>query len=423
MVIEAVTMSLTTVARGFAVDGLPRPFRAAGTGLVTVSAVASLVAPVRGSRNRCTEVAGRPPRACAEGKHLLRGCASFAASRRTRMGGARRIAFAACVCAMAAGPAASYGPSGHAVTGAIAERMLGAHAAAMTERIAAKPLAVAALWADCAKDVPTGLAPSAAVRTRRTDTGCRAFASADDQAALADFVRRNTVGCRTHETVSTACHKDYHYTDVPLGRTAYRHGAAGTRPNDLVAAAEVCIAVLRGRPALPPFVLRDQQTAFLLLAHLVGDLHQPLHVGALHLDASGRKVDPGDYLDTEPSTATRGGNVISIGRDNLHALWDAGPRGMTATGVDSAVVAAATRVPKTPGDPAAWPALWATETLAVARLAVDGLAFSADPAGPGRWTARATDPDAYRAAREEIQRRQLLRAGARLAQLLNALWP
>jgi hypothetical protein len=42
--------------------------------------------------------------------------------------------------------------------------------------------------------------------------------------------------------------------------------------------------VLKGGAAPAPFSLKDQREALLLLTHYVGDLHQPLHVGAIYLD-------------------------------------------------------------------------------------------------------------------------------------------
>lgn len=50
------------------------------------------------------------------------------------------------------------------------------------------------------------------------------------------------------------------------------------------------------------------------LLHLIGDIHQPLHTGGL---VSAQLFPEGD----------RGGNAISIGDGNLHAVWDQALRG------------------------------------------------------------------------------------------------
>ncbi len=59
-----------------------------------------------------------------------------------------------------------------------------------------------------------------------------------------------------------------------------------------------------------------------MLAHFVGDLHQPLHVGAIYLDAAGTPANP-DQGTFDPDTETAGGNSISEAHGNLHPDWDA----------------------------------------------------------------------------------------------------
>ena len=90
---------------------------------------------------------------------------------------------------------------------------------------------------------------------------------------------------------------------------------------------------------------------------------------------------------------------------------------------NAALLAAARQVVITPGDIGAWPTAWASETLGVARSAFAGLSFHPDPARPGHWQVRFADRTAYERRKDEIQILQLTRAGARLAQVLNALWP
>jgi len=77
-------------------------------------------------------------------------------------------------------------------------------------------------------------------------------------------------------------------------------------------------------------------------------------------------------------------------------------------------------VPATPGALAAWPATWAGETIGEAGQAFKGLRFQARSGD--QWPAVAEEP-AYRRAREAQQRAQLVKAGARLAQILTTLWP
>src|SRR5205823_5302485 len=59
--------------------------------------------------------------------------------------------------------------------------------------------------------------------------------------------------------------------------------------------------------------------ALVLLAHYVGDIHQPLHVGAAYFDSNGKLIDP----NTDDSAMEdKGGNAISFGGTTLHGYWD-----------------------------------------------------------------------------------------------------
>ena len=71
--------------------------------------------------------------------------------------------------------------------------------------------------------------------------------------------------------------------------------------------------------------------AIILLAHLVGDIHQPLHVGAEYFDGSGKVADP----DSEKSAlADEGGNTFTlelndeparrsgVHKKKFHGFWD-----------------------------------------------------------------------------------------------------
>ena len=96
----------------------------------------------------------------------------------------------------------------------------------------------------------------------------------------------------------------------------------GTNDHDLVSAIGAAVAVLTDKPAPPPFSIKDKKEALLLLTHFVGDLHQPLHVGAIYLDAAGKLVDPDAAPEMDPATETHGGNVIQDENLNLHHEWD-----------------------------------------------------------------------------------------------------
>lgn len=118
---------------------------------------------------------------------------------------------------------------------------------------------------------------------------------------------------------------------MAIQRTEYSLGVVGARNDDIVGAVAATIHVLKDEPAPAPFSIKDKREALLLLAHYIGDIHQPLHVGAVYLNVAGARIDP-DAGSFDPATPTRGGNQIAtvIASTNkhgasLHATWDGHP--------------------------------------------------------------------------------------------------
>jgi hypothetical protein len=116
-------------------------------------------------------------------------------------------------------------------------------------------------------------------------------------------------------------HHLFHYTDVPIQQSLYRAGTAGTRTDDVVQVITHAVNVLRGRaPNHGPAVL-NERNALWLLAHLIGDVHQPLHVGTIYFDRDCEKpVDPNVAGAGQPNfgigtavVSSRGGNELRIG--------------------------------------------------------------------------------------------------------------
>jgi hypothetical protein len=105
--------------------------------------------------------------------------------------------------------------------------------------------------------------------------------------------------------------------------------------------------------------------------------------------------------------------------ENLHATWDDIPEALQSSHIDAAWIALARKVPVSKGTIYDWPPLWANDTLAQARIAVKNLTFGDKQ--DGRWTVPLTGR--YDDSMAPIKKRQLTRAGARLAQTLQAIWP
>ncbi len=126
-------------------------------------------------------------------------------------------------------------------------------------------------------------------------------------------------------------HFNFHYTDISIisaaGPLKYANGAVGATPTDVVHMINVCIRVLQGQATAADNNHKiTPRVAVVLLAHYVGDIHQPLHVGAAYFDGRGNIVDPNNVAG---AFADEGGNQIQFHDKGatgavipLHAFWD-----------------------------------------------------------------------------------------------------
>ena len=164
----------------------------------------------------------------------------------------------ALVLTLSPAPALAWGKTGHRVVGAIAQRYLSPRAAAGVKRIlGVETLAEASTWPDFMRSDPS------------------------------DFWQHKA--------------GPWHYVTVPQGKTYAQVGAPPE--GDAVTALARFSATLRDSHAS----LADKQLALRFIAHLVGDLQQPLHAG---------------------NGTDKGGNEVTVtfaGKPtNLHAVWDSG---------------------------------------------------------------------------------------------------
>ncbi|HEV7403133.1 MAG TPA: S1/P1 nuclease [Chthoniobacteraceae bacterium] len=220
-------------------------------------------------------------------------------------------------------------------------------------------------------------------------------------------------------------HDQYHYTDIPIQETHYRAGSVGASTTDVVHMIRICIAVLEGhpQPGIPP------KTALKLLAHYVGDIHQPLHVGAAYFGPGATLVNPNT---TQGAEADTGGNHISFHSTNLHSYWDGQTvsRAMANAGVSNPGQFAQWYVTHPPtgtqasGNLSGLGVIWANEQMPIAAAAHNRLTFTT--AAAHHWTARAASPQAQ-AAYDQWAAQQVTidlgRAGYRLAAVLKRIWP
>jgi hypothetical protein len=198
------------------------------------------------------------------------------------------------------------------------------------------------------------------------------------QETLADAsVWPDTIKTPTYEDVDTGlfrlshpAHDTYHYTNIAFQAARYDRSLPGARPTDIVQTMRECIRVLKGtsRTFTPREALR-------MLAHLVGDQHQPLHVATSFVGASGalRFVLPDGPTGWR---STSGGNALVYGpqdRFNLHSYWDAHIVNLAMRADDVSTFASRLRTEIQPaadwndtGDPDAWPERWTNEILVYA---------------------------------------------------------
>ncbi|WP_457390362.1 S1/P1 nuclease [Roseateles sp. P5_E1] len=283
------------------------------------------------------------------------------------------------------------------------------------------PLSLASIWADCVK----GIAPSQGYTYPAPGKypACAALETPARIAEMADYVRRNDRQCQLGLD-EDSCHKQTHYADIAVQRGRYLPKVTGTRPDDVVGALRAAILVLQGKPSPGQPNFKNQREALLVLVHLVGDIHQPLHVGSVYLDAQGQRVDP-DKQGFDRASFTIGGNSLLLdpatttGSKNFHSYWDNVPEEFRPQHVDADWLAEARQVGADPGTAVDWPPHWATQSLEQAGRVFDGLKFSARQGS--QWDIEL--PGGYGARADAIKRQQLTRAGARLARVLQAAFP
>ncbi|HZV64940.1 MAG TPA: S1/P1 nuclease [Telluria sp.] len=295
--------------------------------------------------------------------------------------------------------------------------------------------------------------------------------SLESVANWADCVKGTYCGPQTPEMVAyvgaNPKHSEYHYTDIPFQESHYHDGAVGSAGDDVVQTLKQAIAVLQGKtdPALNPHRFTKRQ-ALLLITHMTGDIHQPLHVGAAYVGKDGKFVVPQkhDDIDTVNIFDARGGNNLLLDDEKLaalsanlippgeakplppgvvksptrpfHSYWDStvvdyamrriGTR--TPEQFAQAVIASKPAVPANSGDPASWPYQWADDALIASKIAYADVTPGKITPQVGRkgetyYTWGIEVPANYPVPSSALAKTQLIKGGYHLAALLQAIWP
>jgi S1/P1 Nuclease len=345
-----------------------------------------------------------------------------------------------------ASDALGYGPLGHEIVGAVADRKLAGTDAGtkISALLNGMTLQRAANVADEIK----------AWDSKGTDDlsayphypRCPAI-----EQQLRDFWKANPPGPNASD--STPSHHWFHYTDVPvLDAEKYADGKTGRGNWDIVHTIPYCIGVLRSEvPEDNPRKI-TKAVAAILLAHFVGDIHQPLHVGAEYFSESGQPVDP-DRGAT--GLGDEGGNSLSFVENataqhprhyyhSFHAFWDLDSVRNVVIGTpdelprekrnaiynpakEKLIADFVSNEPKkwrASGDPKTWAEQWANEILPLAREAHTRLQFlhihREEKAGRVFAKGQAREINSgYREWSADIVRDELHKAGWRLAGLLQ----
>ena len=304
-----------------------------------------------------------------------------------------------------ASPLHAWGPLGHSVIAAIAEKHLSSttqsHVAALLAQGHDTDLPSIANWADEVRAAGSGRGPLS------DDAEARAFNAKFPTNAL------------------------WHFVDLPLGTEDYRKVAAFTSVNDVVHAIKRCVAVLE-RPENRPDDFTKPQ-ALRLLVHFVGDIHQPLHCGTGFYDLSNLNHP---VLITDPRLCSgkpndRGGNDLFFGTDpnqELHALWDDCLVFAIRNSADYRSLAdwleSTQPVSSTTGDHHTWPEQWAIDSVQQAQKPYQNIELGAATIDGQRLRITVQLPSGYIDEYRALAAIQLAEAGLHLAQLLNSIvWP
>jgi len=307
----------------------------------------------------------------------------------------------------------AWGRGGHETVGYLAATLIAGSNAEKKVNEILKPgetMATAAEWPDCAKGF--------------------LYCHKQPTAEMKDFAQRNPN------------HHAYHYTDVPFELDQYADDAPGANADDVVHILGDAILVLRGQPPANPKHDITRREALFIVAHMVGDIHQPLHVGAAYVDEAGEFVVPEDHQE-EAEEFTQGGNLLCHGSKGVHSYWDDNLVTMamrqakvtTSKAFAGKLAASAKKVKIDGGSPESWPRLWATETLNLSKTELSVLTVTDKRIGGAKSVCQKTGdkgtssvwdvdfPDDYAAEGATTAAEQLTLAGARLARLLKAIWP
>ncbi|MEO7932665.1 MAG: S1/P1 nuclease [Chthoniobacterales bacterium] len=202
----------------------------------------------------------------------------------------------------------AYSEAGHRVVGAVADQLI----AGKPTGDAVKKL-LGSVTLERASTLPDEL--------RGEDRAKGTFTLPENPALQSELLAFRTANPPSYDDLNRIppSHHWFHYTDVPIQSASYSATKRGTSQWDIVHMITFCARVLEGKEKPDNSLKITPAVALVLLTHYVGDIHQPLHVGAIYLNKNGDRLDP----NSDPAALEdRGGNDINFGGTSLHAYWD-----------------------------------------------------------------------------------------------------
>ena len=245
---------------------------------------------------------------------------------------------------------------------------------------------------------------------------------------------------RKHNTAPAkefnAAHKDnraWHFVNLPLGTQSIPTDRRLAPTNSIIEMLKVSIDVLRGRSSA-----MSKREALCWLAHLTGDIHQPLHVGCgyyvFDVENDNRPILVRDPQAVIPGRHDSGGNAINLpGTSNFHSFWDTEmvdyveqPQGAKVKDVILKRLSSA-KFLRTRGAVENWSRIWALESVAAAGVAYADIEFETGAVTPNSGNLKieagwkSSEP-AYKQAHATLALDQLSKGAFRLADVLNVIF-
>jgi S1/P1 Nuclease len=314
----------------------------------------------------------------------------------------------------------AYGPRGHKLVGAIADRRV-----AKNQPLAKKiRQLLGGLTLERVSTLPDEIK---SWRCGRKGSGTRV------NRELQAFVNANC---------EAPSHNEFHFTNIPVfGDEDYDDGEVGRREFDIVQMIPFSIRVLKGEEPEKNDRGITKAVAVILLAHYFGDIHQPLHVGAEFFDEDGNPFGP---TPRNKGFADQGGNKLILftfvkgsrtSAGKLHGYWDSQTVNNAFGDTQDAQVAQrlAAKEPtnwRLTGDAETWAEQLANDIMPLAREARQRLEYKRIVIEPGKndiISGRANERKKlpggtfYAIWAGDVVKKEIHKGGWRLAALLEAV--